>query len=442
MSLHLLFELAAKSLLIAAGALVLLAIFRQRSATERSWIAHAMLLVLMALPLGAAILPRWRLLPAETASAGLFGPSAPATAQVAGLDLGTWIQGLYVLGAGALLAGTMLAIVRLHALRRRSEVVVDAGWLTALARAQQRMGVKYGAALLVSERINSPVSWGVLRPTLLLDANVISRHDHAEAIITHELAHVERLDWAKLLLSRVVTAIFWFNPLVWVLARQCHQLREEAADDMVLRADVPSADYASVLIEAARHECRSRLLAAHGVAPARDSLRQRVMRVLDGTFPRGTMSPASAIGGMLALLLVTAPLAAATLQREMLQSTPLSTTNRPVAASVNRAPSGNGERNLHSRQETNDRVAAKPSTTTITGSRSASSPREASRTFRSAQGASPLSYQGNAATVRADGVSELRSGELVLRSPPVQSHRGRADRDTGAPPRADTIQRE
>ena len=49
--------------------------------------------------------------------------------------------------------------------------------------------------------------------------------------------HVE-LDWAKLLASRIACAIFWFNPLVWMLARESHQLREEAADDAVLMADI------------------------------------------------------------------------------------------------------------------------------------------------------------------------------------------------------------
>src|SRR3546814_1043120 len=60
----------------------------------------------------------------------------------------------------------------------------------------------------------------------------------------HELAHVARLDWAKLLGARVACAVFWFNPLVWMPARESHQLREEAADDAVLMADIDGPDYA------------------------------------------------------------------------------------------------------------------------------------------------------------------------------------------------------
>ena len=60
------------------------------------------------------------------------------------------------------------------------------------------------------------------------------------------------------------------NPLVWRLAREAHQLREEAADDAVLATAVPDLDYARLLVGVARHAADGRLLGAHGVAPGRD----------------------------------------------------------------------------------------------------------------------------------------------------------------------------
>ena len=76
--------------------------------------------------------------------------------------------------------------------------------------------------------------------------------------------------------------MFWFNPFVWILAREAHQLREEAADDSVLAADIADTDYAQLLVGVARHECPGLLLGAHGVAPSKSSLARRVARVLDG----------------------------------------------------------------------------------------------------------------------------------------------------------------
>ena len=203
--------------------------------------------------------------------------------------------------------------MRLIALRARADVLVDGHWLSALARAQRRMGFKHGTALLTSDELASPISWGLMRPVILLNTRAVEASGEAEAIIAHELAHVARMDWIKLLLARVATALFWFNPLVWMLAREAHQLREETADDAVLAADISDTDYAQLLVGVARHECPGLLLGAHGVAPSKSSLARRVARVLDGQSVRGPAARSFALGVFVGAVLVAAPLAALTL---------------------------------------------------------------------------------------------------------------------------------
>src|SRR3546814_15642997 len=97
----------------------------------------------------------------------------------------------------------MLAVVRLFAMRGRAEILVEGSWLSALAEAQRRMGFKHGTALLVSKELRSPISWGVLRPTIVLSTKAVAASGAAEAIIAHELAHFARLDLQKLLGARV-----------------------------------------------------------------------------------------------------------------------------------------------------------------------------------------------------------------------------------------------
>jgi beta-lactamase regulating signal transducer with metallopeptidase domain len=220
---------------------------------------------------------------------------------------------LYAVPAAILLFITFLALARLIALRARADVLVDGHWLSALARAQRRMGFKHGTALLTSDELASPISWGLMRPVILLNSRAVEATGEAEAIIAHELAHVARMDWIKLLLARVATALFWFNPLAWILAREAHQLREEAADDSVLAADIAETDYAQLLVGVARHECPGLLLGAHGVAPSKSSLARRVARVLDGKSVRGPVARSFAWGVFSGALLVAAPLAALTL---------------------------------------------------------------------------------------------------------------------------------
>jgi beta-lactamase regulating signal transducer with metallopeptidase domain len=239
---------------------------------------------------------------ASTSAKGVSTLALPSAGELA-----VW---LYTIPLALLVLAMLVAIVRLSAVHRRSNLLVDAGWLSALAHAQQRMGFKHGTALLVSDELRSPVSWGMMRPIIVLNRDAVSAVNEAEPIIAHELAHVARLDWAKLLIARLACALFWFNPLVWLLARECHQLREEAADDAVLLSDVDGADYASLLVSAARHDNAALLLAAHGVAPAKNSLKRRITRVLDAGLSRGPANGAWMALCVVVLLGVAGPLAA------------------------------------------------------------------------------------------------------------------------------------
>jgi bla regulator protein BlaR1 len=367
-----LLPLMAKSFLIAAAALLLLSLAHKRSASQRSLIAHLGLAATLLLPVAALALPPLEVKsPAFlassaieiTAAAPVFYPARPAvpediskvgkeSAATAGtvpqanqavdtarrVDWAVWI---YAAPAALLLLLTLIALGRLFALRERASVLVEPHWLTALARAQRRMGFKHGTALLTSDELPSPISWGLMRPVILLNSEATQSHEEAEAIIVHELAHVANLDWAKLMLSRVVVALFWFNPLVWMLAREAHQLREEAADDAVLGADIEDTDYAKLLVGVARHQCRGLLIGAHGVAPGRDSLSRRIRRVLDSTLARGPIGGAFALGVFAGAAMLAAPLAALTLTSKPASPASLASPaapSPPRAASLASAP--------------------------------------------------------------------------------------------------------
>ncbi|MGN6589456.1 MAG: M56 family metallopeptidase [Sphingomicrobium sp.] len=354
-----LITIALKSLLVAGLTLAVLQFMKRRSAAERSWVAHMGLLALVVLALAPLVLPQWNVevpalysAPAEVAqpaatsapakAAAITGFDHPVAASAVSLPAPSRISfnpvaaatAAYALPAFLLLLITFIAFLRLVALQARADVLVDGHWLSALARAQRRMGFKHGTALLTSDELASPISWGLLRPVILLNSRAVEASGEAEAIIAHELAHVARMDWIKLLLARVATALFWFNPLVWVLAREAHQLREEAADDSVLAADIVDTDYAQLLVGVARHECPSLLLGAHGVAPSKSSLARRVARVLDAKLIRGPAAGSFALTVFAGALVVATPLAALTLAPASSQLQATSTTRLGTPAPV------------------------------------------------------------------------------------------------------------
>ena len=297
--------LAAKSLAIAGGTLLVLRLMRGRSASDRSLAAHLGLGALAALPLGTMVFPS---LEVTTSFAPFIADAPPVSSGAEPLAGPDWLFVVYAVPALFLVGRTLLALLRLVLLTMRARAVNDVHWLEALAAARGRIGSRKPTALLASREIASPISWGVLRPKIVLNTDAVAASADADAIVAHELAHLARADWAKLVLARVSVAAFWFNPLVWLLAREAHQLREEAADDAVLAADVEDMAYASLLVSSARQQNDRLLLGAHGVAPARNSLTQRVQRVLDSGLNRSAGGPRWAAAMVFATAALTVPL--------------------------------------------------------------------------------------------------------------------------------------
>ena len=108
-----------------------------------------------------------------------------------------------------------------------------------------------------SDRIASPLTYGLFRPVILLPKKTDWEDEaHLSYILLHEFIHIRRCDVAAKLLLLLALCLHWFNPLVWVLAALFNRDLELACDEQVLRASAGDtrSDYATLLIH--MEECR------------------------------------------------------------------------------------------------------------------------------------------------------------------------------------------
>jgi beta-lactamase regulating signal transducer with metallopeptidase domain len=217
----------------------------------------------------------------------------------------------WVLGAAVLLLRLLTDVRRLAHIARRAAPVTEVSWRRLLVDCARAARVTRPVRLLTSEETDVPLTWGLVRPVVVVGA------DHEEwsaerrrLVLSHEFAHVARWDSATQLAAQILCALYWFNPLVWLAARALRNERERACDDRVLTAGTRASTYAGELLEIARHS----LGGAHsGVALAmarRSELEGRLLAILNPRVRRGVPRPRAALAFGAAALVVTLPLAA------------------------------------------------------------------------------------------------------------------------------------
>ena len=355
------------ALLLAAAACALA--MRRASAAARHLVWLAAVVALLGLPLLAAMLPGWRVLPEWAELKNVSGENAPASPAVGaapapppaawpGNSLAAepsaaplplpppplhpagplaaepdvaapplpvtqasapasaespagWIVAAWLTGSTVLLLRLLAAHWMLRRNARRCTGISSGPLHEALTLAAREAGVRRPVRLLLDAHRTIPVVWGILRPHLLLPVDARA-WDGAQlrSVLLHELAHLRRHDTAVQALAGIACAIHWFNPLVWFAAWRLHVERERACDDLVLARGVRPSDYAGHLLFVAAEHTAARWTAVCGLAMARpSSLEGRLLAVLSDKLNRRGLTRTLTAAAILLSTAVAVPVA-------------------------------------------------------------------------------------------------------------------------------------
>lgn len=281
-------ELLIKSGLIAAAGVGLSALLVHRPAAERALMLRITVCLLLALPVFMWIGPRLSLgwlasttaesvtpLPAAAQWSVNLHPVADASITGAVPTRFPWalVMALaYSTGLLVISGRFFLGLWTLGRWTNEGRVVVDPAWANALLRLDPSGLTR----LIVSNRVKGPLSWGLPPGIILIGEDCLKQRHAASAVLAHELAHIHRGDWIFALLSKLALALFWFNPMVWLLHAALSARIEEAADAQAVRAIEPRT-YARALIDlACDHTCP----AALGMIGSPDALKKRIAQVM------------------------------------------------------------------------------------------------------------------------------------------------------------------
>lgn len=320
-----LFAVFWKSGIALGSALCISRMLRNRSADLRRMVFSTTIVAMFVAAAATPMLPRWTAVtplwfhlqrPAPAAVAepsvtrAIAGDAAELTARPVPqtpsrqIDLTAWlIPSIWFAGAAMLLTRFVISLWRLYRIRKASEAVTDAGLLADVARFGRRVRVWRNDA------IGAPVTWGIVRPTVLVPAGFEELPaESRDAVMRHELAHIQAHDFLLRGLAEIAHALIWFQPLMWIVRRQLREEQELACDNRVLAAGGKASAYAKLLLD---WDARRGMDASIAVGISHGScLKRRLYALLDTDLRRDTVGGAAVAGGLVLALAAALPLAA------------------------------------------------------------------------------------------------------------------------------------
>lgn len=153
------------------------------------------------------------------------------------LTLWQWL--LIAWAAGFTLVAAAHIVLSLQLSRRIRKLGCPPGEKTQAlySEVKESMRIRADVPIVLMADIKSPALTVQFRPKLLLPDRLIYAADreHMAFAMAHELMHYRRRDYLVCLLISLLRAVYWFNPVVWIMPRILRLDMESACDAMVVK---------------------------------------------------------------------------------------------------------------------------------------------------------------------------------------------------------------
>ncbi len=245
---------------------------------------------------------------------------------------------LLVIAVSLILLGRILLQLRqLKRLTQQASPEVCSQQLQLIKQVAKQLGLNGSPQVVYSASIKSPATWGLFKPVILLPMSITKQTD-LRVVLLHEMAHIKRCDWAWMMAAQILTALFWFNPLLWFVKHRLIACFEAACDELVLQHQVKPSHYATTLLHFHNHHHNHEAnLAAAMAKPSQ--MYQRLEHILNPTHRSKIMNNHQqhfilTLGSVLLFLIASSQISMAHDQTVHDEHTPPAVAHPPEAATV------------------------------------------------------------------------------------------------------------
>jgi beta-lactamase regulating signal transducer with metallopeptidase domain len=190
-----------------------------------------------------------------------------------------WCAGVALCIAVTLRQWRQVRKVRVECSAPETDCLAD--WI---AEEAARLRIRRRPSVLLANT-EGPLLIGVVRPAIVLPVRAVQLFDEAELrlMIRHELAHLQRRDLVWNWLPTVVSWLFFFHPLTWLMKRGWFESQEAACDETLIQNQAARpAEYGRLLVKLATHwpSGLPTSVAAAGVLGVYQNLERRIKTMI------------------------------------------------------------------------------------------------------------------------------------------------------------------
>jgi beta-lactamase regulating signal transducer with metallopeptidase domain/uncharacterized protein YnzC (UPF0291/DUF896 family) len=198
--------------------------------------------------------------------------------RVSSSDAIAWLVQAWLLGVAIFSLRSAGGFVLLERERRKRSSVVGERVLEICYTLQDHLGISRTIQYCECKWLQAPAVIGWFRPVVFLPATALTRlsEDQLQAVIAHELAHIQRLDAFVNVFQVCVETLLFYHPAVWWLNKRIRAEREHCCDEVAVSVCGDAVEYARALT--VMEEWRS--APTFAMAANRGPLTERIMRVL------------------------------------------------------------------------------------------------------------------------------------------------------------------
>ena len=136
-----------------------------------------------------------------------------------------------IVGSILLVIYTLYQFIKFKKVIRNSLELKDR---THLNKCLRKFNIKREVKIYINDEIDTPITYGIFRPKIILQKSNLKDWDLLEHVLTHELVHIEKYHILLSHLKNLIICLYWYNPLLILSLKYFEEDIEINCDKIVI----------------------------------------------------------------------------------------------------------------------------------------------------------------------------------------------------------------